>query len=427
MHLRMFQWIWILRAYPQTDAISLTMDEHMNLRKSALRALAIGVLGLSVVGMPHAAELKENTADIRQDITIPGMAVTIKRPGNETGCNTANHEKWDIDKGGCSNTEYMRENAQVVSIASDEPRLSIGVIESTNLTANVRTKDGQPVGAGVPVTWSTSKGNLSSYSSITNAASQAIVALNTPKGTEKGLITISATAKGGGASTLVVVANSATIADLSAAPASTLANGTSFITLVATLTYENGMSVGAGESLSWDTGIGKYTYAETVTNGSGKASAYLVSSVPGTNFAKAIKDVSKLATVTFTAPEPEAPVIESFTMVGRSKNWGATRYKYFEPDRVFWVGWVYEPTVFTWVVQGADRYELYDPFGMLKYSGTENSVDIGNTTIDDKGRIAISEIILTKPFVLKAFKGNKVAVKEVQATQAFDTTDYITN
>lgn len=283
----------------------------MNLRRSALRALALGVLGFSVVGMPHAAELKENTADIRQDITIPGMAVTIKRPGGETGCNTANHEKWDTTKGGCSNTEYMKENAEVVSIASNDYRLSIGVIESTTLTANVRTKDGQLVGAGVPVTWSTSKGFLSAGSSITNAASQAVVTLTTPKGTPKGPTTITATAKGGGTSILVVVANSAAISGLTATPPTALADGSSFITLVATLTYENGASVGAGEGLSWDTKIGNYTYAETVTNTNGKAVAYLSSTVPGTGFASAIRDVSTLVGVTFTSPAPLAPVITS--------------------------------------------------------------------------------------------------------------------
>lgn len=281
----------------------------MSILRNATRGLATTALLLAMGGWASAAELKENTADIKQDIRIPGMAVIIKRPGNETGCNTANHEKWDTSKGGCSNAEYMKENAKVVSIGSDEYRLSIGVNESTTLTANVRTKDGQLVGAGVPVSWSTSKGSLSAYSSVTNAASQAVVTLNTPKGTAQGPTTIEATAKGGGTSILVVVANSARISGLTATPPTALADGTSFITLLATMTYENGKSVGAGEGLTWSSDIGRYTYAESVTNPNGQALAYLVSNEAGTNFARAIRDVATLAQVQFLSPAPTAPVI----------------------------------------------------------------------------------------------------------------------
>lgn len=282
----------------------------MKLVQGTARAIAICALWLCMGGWAGAVQLKENSADIVQDIKIPGMAVTITR-GNETGCNTANHEKWEATEGGCSNTEYMRENAQVISIASGEYRLSIGVIESTTLTANVRTKDGQPVGAGVPVTWSASLGSLSAYSSVTNAASQAVVVLSTPKGTPKGLSTINATAKGGGTSIQIVVANSARVAALTATPPTALADGSSYITLLATMTYENGQTVGTGESLSWGTGIGSYTYAETTTNASGQALAYLVSTVPGTAFASAVRDVATLAAVSFTSPTPVAPIVSN--------------------------------------------------------------------------------------------------------------------
>ena len=284
----------------------------MKLVQGTARAIAISALWLCMGSWAGAVQLKENSAEIVQDIKIPGMAVTIKR-GNETGCNTANHEKWEATEGGCSNIEYMRDNAHVISIASAEYRLSIGVIESTTLTANVRTKDGNPVGAGVPVTWSASLGNLSAYTSVTNAASQAVVSLSTPKGTPKGLSTITAKAKGGGASIQVVVANSAKISSLTANPASALADGSSFITLQATMTYENGQSVGAGEELSWGTGIGNYTFTETKTNANGQALAYLVSTTPGTAFASAIRDVATLATVSFTSPIPVAPIITSVT------------------------------------------------------------------------------------------------------------------
>jgi hypothetical protein len=303
----------------------------MKLVQGTARAIAVSALWLFVGGWAGAVQLKENSADIRQDIKIPDMAVDIKR-GNETGCITENHEKWEATEGGCSNIEYVRDNAKVVSIAAGEYRMSIGVIESTILTANVRTKDGQPVGAGIPVTWTSSLGSLSSQSSVTNAASQAIVTLATPKGTPKGISTITATAKGGGASTQVVVVNSAKVAGLTASPPSALADGSSFISLLATMTYENGQSVGAGEELIWGTGIGSFTYAEPKTNANGQALAYLVSTVPGTAFASATRDVAKLAAVSFTSPAPVAPIITTVTSDEINLHNGDLR----SPWRVYW-------------------------------------------------------------------------------------------
>ena len=418
MHIFRVQWIWIFRANPQTDAISITMDEHMNLRRSALRALVVGVLACSVVSMSHAAELKENSADIRQDITIPGMAVTIKRPGGETGCNTANHEKWDTTEGKCSNTEYMKENAQVVSIASADYRLSIGVNESTTLTANVRTKDGQLVGAGVPVTWSTSKGYLSAGSSITNAASQATVTLTTPKGTATGLTTIAATAKGGGTSIVVVVANSASITDLTASPPTALADGSSAITLIATVTYfDNGKSVGAGEGLSWDTKIGKYTYAETVTNPNGQAVAYLVSTEPGTNFASAIKNVSKLKQVTFTSPAPVAPVI---TAVSSTDQIGGDLYKV--AARVSWSGENLSSTTTYKITVNIHPYCYFGGFdtsvkSVDLYPAPGSSTWVIDSKQEDKNATAMYEVNgkgCFKGAVLQACNGTSCSAKDFQ-------------
>lgn len=393
----------------------------MSFLRNATRGLAAAVLLLSMGGWASAAELKENTADIKQDISIPGMAVTIKRPGGETGCNAANHEKWDTTKGGCSNTEYMKENAQVVSIASDEYRLSIGVIESTTLTANVRTKDGQPVGAGVPVSWSTSKGYLSASSSTTNAASQAIVTLTTPKGTPKGPTTIAATAKGGGTSILVVVANSTAISGLTAMPPTALADGSSVITLRATLTYENGQSVGAGEGLSWGTNIGNYTYAETVTNPNGQALAYLVSTVPGTDFASAIRDVPTLAQVNFTSPAPVGPVIDSFSVKAGARGKFKENELGFDYDIAYWAA----DNVFTWSATGADRFELVDQYGQIHYSGTASGVTFGNQPIGGWGRDGQygSKLYLngtagrnqSLTFTLRAYKGEVMVTKQLTA------------
>ena len=393
----------------------------MNLWKSALRALATGTLGLSLVCASHATELKENTARIDQDIKIPGMAVTIKRPGNETGCNAANHEKWDSDKGGCSNTEYMKENAKVITVDTNDPRLSIGVLESTTLTANVRTQDGQFVGAGVPVTWTTTKGSLSTYSSITNAASQATVTLTTPKGTETGMLTVTGSAKGGGAISMIAVGNSATVSELTASPPVALADGSSFITLVATLSYyENKKSVGPGESLTWGTEIGKFTYAENVTNPEGKSVAYLVSTEPGTKFVSATKDVPVLQQVTFTSPGPVAPVITSFTMRGRYLDYKDKGWTENVLELDYDVQW-YRDNEFKWESEGADRFELVDEWGDIVYAGAEpyvrfHMMPIAPPSSNPRGN---SNLYMTpsahrdRPttYTLRAYKGSSMSTK----------------
>lgn len=399
----------------------------MQLIRNVTRGLAGLALFLTMVSTVFGSDLKENSANIKQDIKIPGMAVIIKRPGGETGCNTAKHEKWDTVKGGCSNSEYMKENAEVISIAADEYRLSIGVLETTKLAANVRTKDGQPVGAGVPVTWSTTNGYLSASSSITDAASQAIVSLTTPKGTPRGVTTVTANARGGGASVMIVVANSAGISSLSANPPSTIADGTSFITLVATMTYENGSSVGPGESLSWGTQIGRYVSAETTTNASGQAVAYLVSSVPGTAFASATKEVAKLAQVTFNAPAPPLPAgpeIDSFGVQSRASHNG-TGSKYwtqnmvqFDGDNAYW-----QDNLFSWSVRGAERFEVVDAYGVVHYAGTGSEWHVNEEPLAGGRNQFGSPLYLNQrsqeSFTIKAYSGNEVASKTIQVNTSW--------
>jgi adhesin/invasin len=392
----------------------------MQFVRNMTKGLAGLALFLSMVSTVFGIELKENSADIKQNINIPGMAVIIKRPGGETGCNTANHEKWDTAKGGCSNTEYMRDNAEVISIAADNYRLSIGVVETTRLAANVRTKDGQPVGAGVPVTWSTTNGYLSASSSVTDAASQAIVSLTTPKGTPRGVTTVTANARGGGANVTIVVANSAEISNLSANPPSTIADGSSFITLVATMTYENGSSVGPGESLSWGTQIGRYVSAETTTNANGQAVAYLVSSVPGTAFASATKEAAKLAQVTFNAPAPPAPTgpeIDSFAVQSRASENGMGT-KYWTQNLVQFDGMsgYWQDNLFSWSARGAERFELVDAYGDVHYSGTGSEWHVNRVPIGGNqfGTALYRNMRKEESFTLKAYSGNEVTSKTIQ-------------
>lgn len=347
----------------------------MRIIKIQIKNAIIGAAMTFLAGTAIAAPLKENSAYIEQVFKVPDMSIVIKRDnGDNSGCNSALHEKWDPSAGGCSNIEYLKENAQVVSVAASSPTMSIAVSGPSLVTATVRTKDGQLVGAGVPVSWSTTLGALSAYSGVTNASSQMSVTLTSPKGTAEGLGTIAAAAKGGGASTGVSFYNSARVVSLSAIPSSVLADGTSYSTLIASLIYENGASVGSGEPLSWTTNLGTFTYAENSTNVNGQAIAYIVSSTPGVSNPQAVRNLTASTAVTFTSPAPVAPVINSLTEVASADGRFpmSNTFVYDDSGATKGYAWGYQ-NLFTWSATGADRYELISPNGQILYSGSGTS------------------------------------------------------
>ena len=352
----------------------------MNIFRKQLKHIVTGIAMTLLTGVAAAVPLKENSAYVNQTFTVPDMSIVIKRDnGDNSGCNASLHEKWDPAAGGCSNTEYLKENAQVISVAASSPTMSIAVSGPSLVTATVRTKDGQLVGAGVPVSWSTSLGALSAYSGVTNASSQMSVTLAAPKGTAEGLGTIVAAAKGGGASTGVSFYNSAKVASLTATPTSVLADGTSHSTLVASLIYENGASVGSGEALSWTTNLGSFTYAEGSTNANGQAIAYIVSSTPGVATPQATRNISASTAVTFNSPAPVAPIINSLTEFASADGRFPMPNTFIYDDSGASRGYAFGyQNLFTWSVSGADRYELISPNGQILYSGSATSWQNGD-------------------------------------------------
>lgn len=154
-------------------------------------------LGLSSV---MAAQLKENSAEINQDVNIPTMQVAI----NPGGSACTGHQQWDSAAGGCSDSAYQQTTARVVSVSPSATTLNVG--ESTTVIATVRSDNGSLVGAGISVTWSASNGTISSTSGTTNASGQVAV---TYTASSAGIATITATAVGGAASASVTVAAAA--------------------------------------------------------------------------------------------------------------------------------------------------------------------------------------------------------------------------
>ncbi|WP_153785345.1 Ig-like domain-containing protein [Pseudomonas sp. EMN2] len=159
--------------------------------------LALFMLGSSL-GV-NAAPRGANTADIVQGISVPGMVVDIN-PGG-AGCNTGAHEVWEPSQGGCSDIEYQKTTARVVSVTAGLTTIEAGS-GSTSFTAQVVTENGKVAPPGVLVKWLTSNGNLAVPQGVTDSNGQA---RNTLSGATAGSSTVTATAAQGGATATVTV------------------------------------------------------------------------------------------------------------------------------------------------------------------------------------------------------------------------------
>jgi len=389
-----------------------------------------------------SAQIAPNSADIIQNINVPGMSIVINPGGRGCGVN----ETWDTSAGGCTKAEYIRNTARVIQVWSETGNVSIGVGRS-RLVAVVRAGDGSPVGAGIQVRWSTSAGELSSYSGFTNANSEVESYLSAAKGTAEGGININAWSVAEGAGVWVNAYNSARIAGLYATQTSLLADGTSSSTLVANLVYENGAPVGAGESISWASNFGNLYNIQWSTDGNSQATAQINSSSPGTATITASRNGSLQAQVTFVAPAPppppppppapeptptptptptpnqpdSPPVIASFTATGyydtnyqptsellvNAGCWGGSGYGGAGQSSASGT----EYNVFRWSATGADRFELINPQGQIIYSGSASSwqTNLGNYKDRSCVRYNSSGIKTgpghSYPFTLRAYKG----------------------
>ena len=257
----------------------------MKIRHRLARAATFGALLLSLGGGVCAAELKENSADIQQKIEIPTMVVTIKNTKNpgETGCNLALNEKWDPVLGGCAIPELITETGRVVSITATPASITADNSATSTLVATLKFKDGTPAGPGVPTTWTTTLGTLSSLNSSTNASGLTSVTL---RGAVVGEATVTATAAKGGADTKValvpVVAPVAgtRVISLVPTPSSVPADGTA-VTLVATVRDSDGKVPGAGVVVYWSSTLNTLSTSRSQTDNAGLATATISGATVG--------------------------------------------------------------------------------------------------------------------------------------------------
>ena len=246
----------------------------------------------------------------------------------------------------------------------------------------------------------------------------------TLKGTVAGTATVTAKATTATTKTatvaLVADTSTATVTGLVASPTSITANGTATSTLTATVKDGNGNALGAGIAVTFSTTTGTLSSASATTNASGQASVTLKGTVAGTATvtAKASTSTTEKVTVTLTSA---APVITSFTEAGgnSSSNTLVSNQLMINTDSMFWY-----KTEWAWEVEGADRYELIDPWGSILYSGTANSLSWPKQTLIPSSvsiNYSAQKLDGTKgKYTLKAYKGDLVSEATLSINQAAD-------
>ncbi|MCS4315604.1 adhesin/invasin, partial [Pseudomonas sp. BIGb0381] len=200
--------------------------------------------------------------------------------------------------------------AKVVDLTATPASIVANGTATSNLVATVEDANGNPV-ANAPVTWSTSIGTLSAASSSTDANGKASVTL---KGTVAGTAAVKAQASAGASSVNVALTpdgSTAKVVDLTATPATIVANGAASSTLVATVKDANGNTLGAGVAVTWSTSLGSLSAASSTTNASGQASVTLKGTVAGsaTVTASAVAG-SATAAVILTSDGSTAKVVD---------------------------------------------------------------------------------------------------------------------
>ncbi|MDN4500101.1 Ig-like domain-containing protein, partial [Pseudomonas mosselii] len=304
--------------------------------------------------------------------------------------------------------------AKVIGLTASPTAILANGSAASLLSATVVDGNGNPLGAGVPVTFSTNAGTLSATTAMTNASG--VASVNLWGGTVAGTATVSAktTVSANTVSTnvaLVADASTATVVSLSASPTSIVADGSAATTLVATVRDANGNWLPAGQVVSFGTNLGTLSATSAATDGNGQASVVLRGTVAGsaTVSARSVTATTQYATVTLTSA---APVINTFSVLTNGSD--ICRPANFvcvngDNGRYEW------SVVFSWAAVGADRYELVDPYGAVIYSGTATSVNVGSTPLSHQFWINLPRTDTVVTFTLRAYKNGYMSTKAFTA------------
>jgi adhesin/invasin len=171
--------------------------------------------------------------------------------------------------------------AKVVTMTSTATTLLADGVSFVTIDAVLHDENGNVVPVNTPVTWSTTNGQLSALSTVTDANGHTTVTFKT---NIAGNITITANAvKGNKTVTINATPNTSTarVTAISSSVATVVANNTSTSVISATVHDVNGDPVPANTPVGWSTTLGTLSSAITYTDINGNTSVTLKSPTNG--------------------------------------------------------------------------------------------------------------------------------------------------
>jgi adhesin/invasin len=190
-----------------------------------------------------------------------------------------------------------------INLVATPTSITANGTDASTLVATVRDANGQPIGAGTRVTWTTSTGTLSTSAGTTDAQGQVSTSLT---GTSAGSAAVNATAGSASARTTVTlnVATTYHIDAVYAVPRSVPADGESMVIAYAQVVDQDDNPAPAGISVTWSTTLGQLSAQSSTTNAEGQASTQITSEEPGRAQVEAATSTStsnESTSVTFTS------------------------------------------------------------------------------------------------------------------------------
>jgi len=192
--------------------------------------------------------------------------------------------------------------AKVMSVNATQSTLIADGVSFTTLTALIHDENGNIVPENTPITWSTTSGQLSAVSSVTDMNGIATITFKT---ITAGIATITANAaKGSGTVSITATPNTSTakVVSITTTTPIAVANSPTPVTITSTIHDASGNIVPANTPVAWSTTLGTLSSALTYTDVNGVASVTISSTSIGN------------ATVTATATQGSLPLSISFTV-----------------------------------------------------------------------------------------------------------------
>lgn len=191
--------------------------------------------------------------------------------------------------------------AKVTSVTSTLSSLVADGVSFSTITAIIQDENGNTVPVNTPITWSTTSGQLSSLTSLTDVNGQTTVTFKT---TLAGNATITASAaKGNGTVSITATPNTSTarVISINSSAPSVVANNTTSSVISVTVHDVNGNPVPANTPIGWSTTFGTLSSNLTYTDTNGVATASILSSTVGNAIITATAAQGAMSTpVTFT-------------------------------------------------------------------------------------------------------------------------------